>query len=341
MKMAKTICLFNHKGGVSKTTTAYSLGWMLTEKGKRVILVDGDSQCNLTSLLLGDDEFEQFYIKHPECNIKHALSPAFDAKPFMIESLECVQAKGKENLFLIPGSFELSEYEVSLGVSFTLSETMGTLKNLPGSFAFLISKTAEKYNADYVIIDMDPSLSAINEALLVSSDFFIIPTAPDSFSNMAVRSLAKILPKWEAWAVRARDVFAGAYYPLPKETPKFLGSVIQRFNIRKGKPTQANRKAIEELCDTVRADLVVALEKSGMMLDPTAYKDEKYCLAQIPDFQTLNVCYQTFGIPIFALTDEQLGHAGTVLDNYKVMRSTFQKIFSDFAEIVINMTTDE
>lgn len=37
--MHKIVCLFNHKGGVSKTTTAFNLGWMLATKGKRVLLV--------------------------------------------------------------------------------------------------------------------------------------------------------------------------------------------------------------------------------------------------------------------------------------------------------------
>ena len=51
--MAKQISLFNHKGGVSKTTTAFNLGWMLASKGKRVLLVDCDPQCNLTGMFLG------------------------------------------------------------------------------------------------------------------------------------------------------------------------------------------------------------------------------------------------------------------------------------------------
>ena len=46
----KRIALFNHKGGVSKTTSAYHLAWMLTKLGKRVLLVDGDSQCNLSTV---------------------------------------------------------------------------------------------------------------------------------------------------------------------------------------------------------------------------------------------------------------------------------------------------
>jgi len=51
--MAKKIALFNHKGGVSKTTTAFNLGWALAANGRRVVLVDADPQCNLTGLILG------------------------------------------------------------------------------------------------------------------------------------------------------------------------------------------------------------------------------------------------------------------------------------------------
>ena len=336
--MAKVICMFNHKGGVSKTTTSYNLAWKLAQKGKRVVLVDADSQCNLTTLALGEDEFEQFYIDYPERNIKSALSPAFDARPVMLEAVECVQIKDQEGLFLIPGSFDLSQYEVSLGVSFTLSETMSTLKNLPGSFAFLIGRTAEVYNADYVIVDMNPSLSAINEALLVSADYFIVPTAPDNFSTMAVRSLATMLPKWEEWAVRARRVFADASYPLPPSTPKFLGTVVQRFNIRKGKPTHANQAVIERLSETVRDVLVPSLRRVDMLLPDDAYSNPGFCLAEIPDFQTLNAAYQTHGIPVFALSDARLGHAGTVLAQYQEKRQQFDALFSSFADSIISIT---
>lgn len=38
--MADIISMFNHKGGVSKTTTAFNLGWMLARKSKKVLLVD-------------------------------------------------------------------------------------------------------------------------------------------------------------------------------------------------------------------------------------------------------------------------------------------------------------
>lgn len=58
--MVKKIALFNHKGGVSKTTTTFNLGWKLAEKGKKVIIVDADPQCNLTGMVLGYKGLNEF-----------------------------------------------------------------------------------------------------------------------------------------------------------------------------------------------------------------------------------------------------------------------------------------
>ena len=82
--MTKKIALFNHKGGVSKTTTTFNLGWKLAELGKKVLMIDADPQCNLTGLILGysgDEDFEKFYIDYPERNLKSALKPAYESMP--------------------------------------------------------------------------------------------------------------------------------------------------------------------------------------------------------------------------------------------------------------------
>lgn len=43
MGNTKIIALFNNKGGVSKTTTTYNLGWMLSLMGKKILIVDSDT----------------------------------------------------------------------------------------------------------------------------------------------------------------------------------------------------------------------------------------------------------------------------------------------------------
>ena len=135
--------------------------------GKRVLLVDADSQCNLSLYALGNNAFDEFYSSGNRNNIKDALEPAFKAKPKLIEAVECISIKRNENLFLLPGHLDLSENEVQLGLSFQLTESVGALKNLPGAFNYLFEKTAEKYNIDYILIDMNPSLSSINQDLII------------------------------------------------------------------------------------------------------------------------------------------------------------------------------
>ena len=109
--MPKRIALFNHKGGVSKTTTTFNLGWMLATQGHRVVLVDADPQCSLSGLVLGykgQDEFEKFYESEPGRNIRAGLAPAFESQPREIKAVDCVPVEGNSNLFLLPGHIRLS-----------------------------------------------------------------------------------------------------------------------------------------------------------------------------------------------------------------------------------------
>lgn len=300
------IALFNHKGGVGKTTSVYHLSWMLTKLGKRVLMVDGDSQCNLSILAMGEEGFESHLINSPENTIKEILKPAFKAQPRLLEPLDAIQARNNDRLFLIPGSFDLTEYDVSLGMSFGLSDSIGTLSNLPGSFNYLIEKYEEKYNIDFTVIDLNPSLSAINQTLFLTSDYFIVPTACDYFSKLAIKSLCSILPAWEKWAKNARIIFKEASYPLRMNTPKYIGSIIQRYNIRNNMPTQANQTIIDSIMRVIEDDFISNLSPSGMLIES---ENNNYSI-QIPDFNTLNALYHQYGVPVFEISDNMMKDAG-------------------------------
>ena len=56
--MSKIIAIANHKGGVGKTTSVASIGSILANYGKRVLLLDLDAQANLTSSLLATEPEE-------------------------------------------------------------------------------------------------------------------------------------------------------------------------------------------------------------------------------------------------------------------------------------------
>lgn len=345
--MHKTISLFNHKGGVSKTTTTFGLGWMLAEKGHRVVMIDADPQCNLTGLVLGES-MDDFYLKHPEQNIRDGLSPAFESQPREISAIDCVQVGNRKGLYLIPGHVNLSEYEVTLGIAQELSGSIQALRNLPGAFHYFVSKVAKANNADFVLIDMNPSLGAMNQNFLMSSDCFIVPTAPDYFSLMAIDSLTKILPRWSRWAERAHtsEALSNAAYPFPELKLKFLGTIIQKFRPRNGSATVGFQDWIDRINQRVIDSLVPALSSNGLMFPTKVYEsigvtaDDGYCLSQIPDFNTLVATSQTHRTPVFALTDAMFGHVGKILEQDKIKRAQFRKLFDDMTDKVISLANN-
>ena len=331
--MPKIISVFNHKGGVAKTTSLYHISWKLTELGKKVLMVDADSQCNLSQIALGHDGFENHLKNNRKDNIKDALEPAFMSKTTVIQPVKCPTVRGNENLLLLPGSMDLETYSVELGFSFL--NAFSTSSNLPGSFYYLIKKTAEKYNCDYVLIDMNPSLGAINQDLLLSSHYFLIPTAPDYLSKMAIKSLSTVIPKWENWAQRARTTFQHAVYPLPDNTPRFLGYTVNDYNIRGGQPTQAAQRDIDGIEKEVNNVLVPALTKYDMVKP----EQDDFKLGTVQDFQsTLKGAYQTVGLPVWKLqrTDFTNVKGGALNSTEAIMK----RVEESFAQIVNNILSE-
>ena len=340
----KTIALFNHKRGVSKTTTTFNLGWMLASKGKRVVLVDTDPQCNLTEMVLGytgRTEFEQFYEKEMKGNLKDGLAPVFECMPTLMPAVECVPIEGQTGLFLLPGHIQLSEYEVMLNLVQGLSRSVQTLQDLPGSISCLLNKTAKHVHADYVLIDMSSDLSAINQNALMTSDFFMVPTVPDRLAVMAIDSLRTILPRWRTWAEKAQAslILKDATYPFPKTIPKFLGTVIQNYRPRDSTPDDGFQKLINEINRIVPSKLAPEFQRFGMMLPDDVYERHGvragFCLATLPDINTLIALSQEHQTPILALAPDQIGHD----ENTRRLRDKFNTLFSELTDKIIRLTT--
>lgn len=340
--MSVKIVLFNHKGGVSKTTTTYNLGWMLATLDKKVLLVDADPQCNLTSLILGDD-FDEYYTDTATKfqNIKDGVKVAFEGKPKPIEAVTCRSPKENDKLFLLAGHPNLSEYDASLSFAQTSNNAITALMNLPGAFNELINRTVEKYDIEFVLIDLNPGLSAINQNLFMLCDAFIIPTNPDPFSIMAINSLAIFLPRWVEARERMRNLFVDATYPLSESTPKFIGEIIQRFNKRNGKAAKPFTGNIDEIKTIITDKFIPSIRKQEMLFDAEIYKEAAippdYCIAEIPDFQSILQKANNAGVPVFAIKDKQIGENGNILIQLQEKRKEFYTLFEKIANQVITI----
>lgn len=340
--MAKKIVFFNHKGGVSKTTSVFNVGWKLAELGHKVLLVDGDPQCNLTSIFLGD----QFYSYYEDAitakqNLMDGVRPVFDGVPAPITYINAPKHPLNNHLFIIPGHMNLSEYDPQLTFAINAPTTLTSMQNMPGAFNELISKTADRYDIEYVLIDLNPGLSTTNQILFISSDAFIIPTNPDLFCEMAIKSLSRILPQWVNWKNQHIQEFESAIYPIPAGTPLFIGELIQRFNIRYRVAAAPYKPRIEAIKDIIKNCFVPTIKGFSMIFPSQKYLEanipDDYCLAEIKDFQSLGQKFQELGIPVFALNNPQLDASGTVLEQLIISRNEFNDHFEKISNKITTL----
>lgn len=346
MSDAKVISFFNNKGGVSKTTTCFHVGWKLSQLGKKVILVDADPQCNLTGLSLEvsdggvlPDSYQQF----KGVNLHNSLLPVMKSMGRKIEPPDCNPVAGNLNLRLLPGSVKMAEVETQLATAMNMGSMMPAMQNVPGSFSELYRLIGQKYDADYVLVDMSPSLGAINQINFLNADYFIVPMMPDVFSVMAVDSLAQAIPRWVDWADRVDQL--GMFededivYKFTPKRAKFLGTVVQKYRLRYGMPSKSFEVYFNHLDDAVNGVLIPAIEQLNLTVSGDLYEryTNNYKLAEIPDFNSLIASSQAQHKPVFELKRDDLIAGGAAASGQLVKVKQFDEMFTLFCERIIGM----
>ncbi|WP_150575487.1 ParA family protein [Pandoraea aquatica] len=313
-KMAKRLVLFNYPGDVNNTTSIYELGWLMAEK-HRVLLVDADPTCNLTSLILRDG-FDEYYASENtgRQNLKDATSAAFKLDTLPIKLIECPSVQQAPNLHLLPGHPNLAEWDFYLMLAQDADEKYGSLKSTPGAFNNLIASCESKYNIDFTLINLGPGIGGINQNLFIHSDVFVVPTMPSPGSVKALEPLKYVTARWVRWKNESIETLEDAVYPLRPGTPKFGGMLIQRFSYRNGRTMSPHRQNAADIKSAISNDVFPHLLNQDMCFLPDQYpaaiRDDGYCLQEMDDFSALRNKAIEVGIPAFALSDAHAGEIG-------------------------------
>jgi chromosome partitioning protein len=166
----QTIAIANQKGGVAKTTTTLTLGAILAENGRRVLLVDLDPQSSLTQSL---------GINAPLRSIAEVIGGA-EPGPLVLDS---ITLKVRDNLFIAPADIALSLVELSLISRLGREQVVKSiLAGADGRF-------------DVCLIDCPPSLGLLAVNGLVAADGVIIPAQPAPADLRGLRLFLATLTK--------------------------------------------------------------------------------------------------------------------------------------------------
>lgn len=111
--MTKTISIFNNKGGVGKTTYMYHVAHLLSRRDLTVLMVDCDSQCNLTSYTLPDAEVRKAW-RDDGNSIFQVIDPVYKTTGD-VRNRAPSKVSDENELYLVPGDLRLSNFEDLLG----------------------------------------------------------------------------------------------------------------------------------------------------------------------------------------------------------------------------------
>lgn len=170
----QVICFANNKGGSGKSTTCANVGYALTQLGKKVLLIDGDMQLNLSLSFFSEEDVLKF--AQSEENLYYAIKNQKELKNYIIST-------PYENLDMIPSSTLMSSIEYEL---FTKWQREFILKKGTTSI-----KESEEY--DYILIDAPPTLGGWVMNILCASDGIVIPVEASPWGLFGLGNMFEFL----------------------------------------------------------------------------------------------------------------------------------------------------
>ncbi len=317
------LAIFNHKGGVGKTTLTVNIAHALAKLGKRVLIVDADPQCNISAYYLEADYVDEILdgAEKPSGNtLWSAVRPVIDSnreakqiQPFKIES----------NLYLLHGDLKLSNFELELANAWTECFQRKT-RGLKATtvLSSVVSSVAKILKIDFIFFDVGPNIGPLNRVVLLNCDYFIIPAACDLFSLRALATLGRTIAGWVTdWKVISS--IAPLSLDLMRGHPQFLGYIPQRFRVYRGVATQGHARLIGRIEKGIGTDIVNVLRQTDPSL--TAAPSSDFKLGEVRDFGKSALDSQIEGLPIeisIKATEAQRRQATQTFDNIakRIMR---------------------
>ncbi|MEZ0487868.1 ParA family protein [Fibrella aquatica] len=337
----KSIAIFNNKGGVGKTTLLCNLAAHYSiNKNKKVIVIDADPQSNSTQYMIDEEAIIKLYNKGSG-TLNDVFIHLRKKDQYYNKTLPIIRSP-KFKVDLLPGDPQISTFEDYLSKDWFDGIERGNSRALRTTNIFkdLLIKL-EELDYDLVFFDLGPSLGAINRAVLLSSDYFLIPMSSDIFSLKAINNIEITLKEWKSTFIKGLENYKGLekepYEIQGKEIVsnlKFAGYITQQYiaKLKNGhrQPVGAFERIIKQIPSTIEKLLIPLFNPDNQLLT------ESYNLGEVPNLHSLVPFSQSANAPIFKLgkDDGIVGaHFSKVKEYGNLINSIANKLSSNLENI--------
>lgn len=200
--MGKIYVFVNQKGGVGKTTSAINLGAYMALAGKKILLVDFDSQGNMSSGV----------------GISRNKPTVYDLLAERAVASDVIRKTSVENLWAIPASIDLS------GAAIELVEQ----ENREFFLKKVLEPLREKF--DYILVDCPPSLGMLTLNGLVAADSVFIPLQCEYFALEGLTLLLQTVKKVQQGLNPGLDI-GGIFFTMYDSRTKLSQDVVQQVTM--------------------------------------------------------------------------------------------------------------
>jgi chromosome partitioning protein len=169
MEQPTIVSVINHKGGVGKTSTVVNLAAGLSKLKKRVLVVDLDTQMNLTHSLIGDLPEEV-----------PCICDAMIRNQLPIQSI--IKATSIPNVDLVPSGESMVNLELELHSAINREHRLKSVLGAP---------ELKKY--EYIIIDNAPHIGLATINSLMASQFYLVPVSSEYLPLVGLKHLMKTI----------------------------------------------------------------------------------------------------------------------------------------------------
>ena len=206
--MGKIISFANQKGGVAKTTSTYNVGVSLSRKGKKILIIDLDSQASLT-ISAGLEPFEY----------EKSIVSVMNKEGLQIAECAC---KLNEKLDIVTSRLELAQLEIEM-----IGRPMREM---------ILQRAIEpvKKDYDYILIDCPPQLSILTINALACSDYVIVPVKTDYLAYRGVELLQETIEEIQSIInprLEVLGVIATLYEMRIKDDKEILQALRDKYNV--------------------------------------------------------------------------------------------------------------